>query len=169
MRNTLTFTARGADDSRQVATLTLHDHFLSVDAGPPVEQFERASVEQPSDLRQLRDRLWLRPLILSLLQRESGAYPVSDVSAAMEGDYLTVKAWLRAAGLRAIPVTLVDARVDNPPAARAFIAELDARQQEAEGPSALLEPLEYWGTWVLAAVVTLSAAIFLWRRYRRRG
>lgn len=168
MENTLTFTARAASDSRQVTTLTLHDHRLSVGSGPPIEQFERASGEAPADLRRLPGRLWLRPLLLSFLQRESGAFPVSDVEAAIAEDYLLLRAWLRAGGLRAVRVTLVDGRVDNPQAAQAFYTELRARQEDAGRRSGLLEPFDYWATWVLAALASLVAAVLLWRRHRQR-
>lgn len=168
MENTFTFTARSADDSHQVTTVTLHDHRLSVGSGPPVEQLERASGEQPADLRHLPGRLWLRPLLLSFLQRESGAFPISDVEAAIEEDYLLLRAWLRAGGLRALRITLVDDRVDNPQAAQAFFGELMARQEDAGALPGMFEPLDYWATWILAALASLVAAVLLWRRHRHR-
>lgn len=168
MKETLTFTARGIDDPRQVTTLTLHDHLLSVGSGPPIEQFDRASIERVGDFRLLRGRLWLRPLALSLLQRESGAFPVSDVLARLDEDYLAVKLWLRAGGLRVVPVTLVDGRIDNPQAATAFVAKLTERQGEADTQFDLLRPFDYWITWILAGLISLATAIFLLRRHRRR-
>lgn len=164
MENTYTFVARNANDPRQVVTLTLHNHHLSVGSGPPLEQVARATAEGES--RRLRSRLWLRPLAISLAQRGTQPFPISDVFAEVEGDKLALKAWIRAARLRAFPLTLVNGPVDNPEAAHDFVEELQMRKGELALPIGFMELLDYWATWILAGLAAIGALV-LWRRRSR--
>jgi hypothetical protein len=166
MENTFTFTARNATDPRKVITLTLHGTWLSVGMGPALEQFERAAeTEGEAQAASLPNRLWLRPMALSLLERTRGPLPVGDVFAKIEGDNLSLKAWLRAGGLRSVPVTLVDGPVDNDEAARAFVEELSQRKTQEEPVFGFLELLDYWATWILG-ISAIIGALAIWRRRR---
>ncbi|MGA9533197.1 MAG: hypothetical protein WBR18_10820, partial [Anaerolineales bacterium] len=120
MNDTYTFVARNAVDPSRVVTLTLHDDDLSIGAGPPIEQIERADDDDDSK-GSIGSKLWLRPLALSLLERGTRPFPAEDVFAEIDGDELTVKAWFRVSGLRGAPVTLVNGRVDNPDGALGFV------------------------------------------------
>lgn len=164
MKNTYTFVARSAVDPSRIVTLTLHDHHLSIGAGPPVEQIERAA-ESEGDQGSINSRLWLRPLALSLLERGTRPFPVDDVFADIDDDILSVKAWFRVAGLRGAPVTLVDGRVDNPEGAIGFVQELRARKAEQTLPFGFLELLDYWATWILGGIALLGG-LAIWRRWR---
>lgn len=171
MRETYTFTARSASDPSRVVTLTLHDHRLSVGTGPPLEQVQRAVREQEGeegDEALAERRPWLRPLALSLIQEGTAPFPVKDVSAQSDQDWLTIRAWYRAGGLRLLPVTLIDGQVDNPDAAEGFVRELQERKAEVSLRIGLFELLDYWATWALA-FVSIAAMLLLWRRQRDRS
>ena len=171
MEETYTFTARSASDPSRVVTLTLHDHRMSVGTGPLLEQVERAVAEEEAeaeDAPPVPRRPWLRPLAVSLLQRGTQPFPVEDVVADLDGGQLSVKAWYRARGLRLLPVTLIDGRVDNPEAAQAFVEELKSRKGEVSLTFGFLELLDYWATWAMA-FVSVIAVLVLWRRRADRS
>jgi hypothetical protein len=163
MENTYTYTARSVENPEQVITLTLEDHHMSVGLGTPLEQIETALQRMDTGEEKTREKLWLRPLAVSLLERGVGPFRVADVDAAAKDDRLSVRAWYRAGGLALAPVTLVDGRVDNPPAAQAFVEELDGRKTEATGAFGLLNVLDYWITWILAGGL-IFGLFQVWRR-----
>jgi len=102
---------------------------------------------------------------VSLLERGVGPLRVADVNAGAKDDWLRVSAWYRAGGLALAPITLIDFRVDNPPAAQAFVEELDKRKSEVTGAFSLLNVLDYWFTWILAGVFVLG----LFQAWRRKS
>ncbi len=159
MEDTYTYIARSADDAAQVVTFTLHDHSMSVGLGAPLEQVERAL--EPEG--EVRPRLWLKPLAVSLLERGTRPFRVADVDAGAEGDWLSVTAWYRAGGLRLAPVILIRGRVDNPQAALAFVEELNRRKASVTIPFKLLGVLDYWATWLLAGFLMVGL-LGIWRR-----
>jgi hypothetical protein len=166
MENTYTYTARSIENPEQVVTLTLQDHHMSVGLGAPLEQIEAVlQQEDPGEEsgQGSQAKLWLRPLAVSLLERGVGPFQVADVNAAAEDDWLRVSAWYRAGGLALAPITLIDGRVDNPPAAQAFVEELKERKSEMTGAFGLLNLLDYWLTWILAGVLMLGL-FQVWRR-----
>lgn len=180
MAETYTYTARSADNPERVVTFTLRDSRMSVGVGTPLEQVERAiqigrgsedveaekAVEEgveiePREVEQ--PKLWLRPLAVSLVERGTGPVHVDDVVANLADDWLQVKAWVRAGGLRLVPITLMDGRVDNPVAAQDFVEEVQERKT-VKGLN-LLGLLDYWATWAAAGVV----ALVLFQRWRQKG
>jgi hypothetical protein len=165
MENTYTYTARNIDNPHQIVTFTLADHHLSVGLGAPLEQIE--AVLQQTDVgdeaEEKETQLWLKPLAVSLLERGVGPFRVSDVYAQVEEDRLRISAWYRASGLALAPVTLIDGQVDNPPAAEAFVKELDRRKTEVTGAYGRFNVLDYWLTWVLIGAVMIGLFQF-WRR-----
>ena len=163
MENTYTYTARSIENPERVVTFTLQNHHLSVGIGAPLEQVE--TILQQVDAggeagRESQAMLWLRPLAVSLLERGMGPFRVADVDAAAEDDRLRVNAWVRAGGLALAPVTLVNGRVDNPPAAQAFVEELTRRKSEVTEALGLLD---YWFTWILAGAL-IFGLFQVWRR-----
>lgn len=165
MEDTYTFIVRSADDPTRVLTVTLHDHRMTVGSGPALAEAIQGGAsgeDQESPIQ----RLWLRPLALSLLQRGRGPFDIADVFARAEEDYFSLKAWFRAGGLRALPVTLIQGRVDNPDSAAAFVEELRSRKSSSELRFGLLEIFDYWITWIMA-VMTLFGFFQLWRRRSR--
>lgn len=167
MENTYTYTARSIEDPEKVVILTLKDHHMSVGSGAPLEQIEAVLEQMDNTEEEFRQeaegRLWLKPLAISLLERGVGPFRVADVSAAVEDDWLRVNAWYRAGGLALAPITLVNGRVDNPQAAYAFVEELDRRKEEESGALGRLNVLDYWFTWILAAVLLFGLFVG-WRR-----
>jgi hypothetical protein len=176
MENTYTYTARSIENPEQVVTFTLQDHHMSMGLGAPLEQIE--TVLQEVDAGEEGDeeaghgagheasaKLWLRPLAVSLLERSVGLFRVADVNAAAEEDWLRISAWYRTGGLALAPVTLVNGRVDNPPAAQAFVEELDKRKSEVTRAFGLLNVLDYWFTWILAGGLMLG----LFQAWRRKS
>jgi hypothetical protein len=161
MEDTYTYMARSADDPARAVTFTLHDNSMSVGLGAPLEHVERAL--EPEG--EVRPRLWLKPLAVSLLERGTRPFRVADVDAGAEGDWLWVTAWFRTSGLRVAPISLIKGRVDNPEAALAFVEELNRRKASAAGPIKLLEILDYWATWLLAGFL-LIGLLGIWRRSR---
>lgn len=167
MENTYTYTARSIENPEQVVTFTLQDHHMSVGLGAPLEQVEtllqRVDAGKEKAGEGALGNLWLRPLAVSLLERGVGPFRVADVNATAEEDWLRVSAWYRAGGLALAPVTLVNGRVDNPPAAQAFVEELQERKSEVTGAFGPLNVLDYWFTWILGAALILGS-FQLWRR-----
>jgi hypothetical protein len=170
MEDTYTYTARSVENPEQVVTFTLKDHRMSVGLGTPLEQIETAmqqveTGQEPEAEAGTEDqpKLWLRPLAVSLLERGVGPFRVADVSGAAEEDWLRVNAWYRAGGLALAPITLIDGRVDNPPAAQAFVEELQERKSEVTGALGLLNVLDYWFTWILAGALVFGL-FQVWRR-----
>lgn len=165
MQDTYTFIARSAVDPSRVLTVTLHDHHMTVGSGPALEQALQGEIAEAQGEQSPIQRLWLRPLALSLLQRGSGPFPVADVFAGSDGDHFSLKAWFRAGGLRLLPVTLIQGPVDNPDSAEAFVEELRARKSYAELRFGVLEIFEYWITWIMAFMAVFGF-LQLWRRRR---
>lgn len=179
MAKTYTYTARSADNPERVVTFTLRDSRMSVGAGAPMEQVEAAielgrGLEAPEEegaeegrevevARAERPKLWLRPVAVSLVERGTQPVHVDDVVAKLHDDWLTVKAWFRAGGLRVVPIKLIDGRVDNPVAAGDFVEEVQERKTVTGfNPLGLLD---YWATWVGLSLV----ALILLQSSRRKG
>jgi len=168
MENTYTYIARSAEDPAQVVTFTLYDHNLSIGLGAPLEHLERAVQSATADVENEEKRRfpvqpWLRPVAISLVERGTHPFDVSDVSAVAQDDWLSVRAWFRSGGLRLVPITLLRGRVDNPEAAQAFAQELDRRRASTAGLSRWLGVLDYWATWLVGGF--LMVVLFqVWRR-----
>jgi hypothetical protein len=177
LENTYTYTARSADHPEQVVTFTLHNHSLSVGVGAPLEHVERALQARGGETgaeaetetgSEYRIQPWLKPMAISLIERSTGPFDVGDVNASAEDDWLWVRTWLRAGGLRLAPITLIKGRVDNPHAAHAFVQELHERKAPAAGLARFPGLLDYWATWILAGF--LMVILFEnWRRWRGNG
>jgi hypothetical protein len=169
MENTYTYTARSAEDPDRIVTFTLHGNRMSVGVGAPLEQVEqviRASREVPSEEESVeaeRPTLWLKPLAVSLAERGTRALHVSDVDADVDGDELWVRGWIRTGGLRLFPLTLTGGRVDNPDAARAFVAELEERKESSGAQLGMFGFFDYWASWVALGIFVLGFFRF-WRR-----
>lgn len=178
MENTYTYTARSVENPEYSVTFTLFDHRMSVGTGAPMEQMAQAlervgaeeeAAEETAEGEEIeaveaekQSKLWLKPMAISLVERGTKPFHVDDVDADVEGDWLHVRGWVRAGGLRLAPVTLMKGRVDNPDAAQAFVDEVNERKTEAFGPLALFD---YWGAWFAAGFVI----ILLLQLQRHRG
>lgn len=184
MADTYTYTARSAEDPERVVTFTLRDSRLSVEVGAPLEQVERvieagrdrlkgdeerSEEETEAEMREAETvegeppTVWLRPLTVSVVERGTGPVHVDDVVVRLSENWLQVKAWVRAGGLRLLPITLMDERIDNPVAAADFVEEVEKRKTVTG--FRLLGLLDYWATWLTAALVGLV----LLQRSRNKG
>lgn len=179
MTETYTYTARSAENPERVVTFTLRDSRMSVGVGAPLEQVERAiqlgrggegpeegEVEEGAEVEvgeTERPKLWLRPVAVSLIERGTRPVHVDDVVANLAEDWLQVKAWIRTGGLRLIPITLIDGRVDNPVAAQDFVEEVQERKK-VTGLN-VFGLFDYWATWVVAGIF----ALVMFRQWRRKG
>ena len=178
MAETYTYTARSAEDPERVVTFTLRGSRMSVGVGAPLEQVEQAirlgrgaeeeAIEEGGEAEvevaeAERPKLWLRPLAVSLVERGTQPVHVDDVVASLVDDWLQVKAWIRAGGLRLVPITLIDGRVDNPVAAQDFVEQV--RERKTVTGFNLFAPLEYWVTWIAAGVFALA----MFQKWRRKA
>lgn len=179
MENTYTYTARSIEDPEKVVTFTLHDDRMSVDVGAPVEQIARtlAVVAEEVDEEEKETaehaeqhapkkhaKMWLKPLAVSLVERGAGALRITDVDASVHEDHLSVRSWTRLNGLRLAPITLMAGRIDNPVAATAFVDEVNARKKAFARGLPFFNFLNYWVTWVGAAL-SMVAVFTFWHRY----
>ena len=179
MAETYTYTARSADNPERVVTFTLRNSRMSVGVGAPLEQVERAiqigrgagaseeeEVEEgaPVEVEQAeKPKLWLRPVAVSLVERGTRPIHLDDVVAKLSEDWLRVRAWIRTGGLRLIPVTLIDGRVDNPVAAQDFVEEVGERKTDVG--LIPFDLFDYWATWIVAGF----AALLMFQKWRRKG
>ncbi len=165
LENTYTYTARNAKRPEEVLTFTLHDHKLSIDLGSPLEHVERAVEAQQDEAVDYPIQTWLKPMAISMIERATGPFDVSDVIVDVAEDVLHVKAWYRVGGLRLSSVTLVHGKVDNPAAARAFATELAQRKEEQSTLDKMLNVMDYWVAWFVAGFIV----VFLLQIWRRRN
>jgi hypothetical protein len=166
MENTYTYTARSARDPARLVTFTLHDHNMSVGVAAPLEQLERIFDREETGEETGnggRPKLWLKPLAISLVERGTGPFRLSDVDADTDGEKLWIKAWIRTGGLGLLPITLINGRVDNPDAAHTFVEELNRRKASVWGRFRFWGVLDYWISWLLAAGAFFGL-FALWRR-----
>ena len=195
MENTYTYTARSAMNPEMVVTFTLYDQYLTIDAGVPIEHLERAiearraaaeaakkgeeeeieeelEAEEAEEMEETEEveahlsiRPWLKPMVISAVERTTRPFNVADVSAKAKGGGLRLAAWVRAGGLRLAPVSFRMERVDNPEAAEAFVEELDRRKESAPRPSSLPGFMDYWISWIGAAI-SMMIVLGIWLRRR---
>ena len=177
MAETYTYTARSAENPERVITFTLRDTRMSVGLGAPLEQIERVVrlgrgeevEEEMAEGTEVetgeaeRRKLWLRPMAFSLVERGTRPVHVDDVVASVADDWLQVEAWIRTGGLRLIPITLIDGRVDNPVAAQDFVEEIEERKT-ATGFN-VFDVFDYWATWILAGL----SALIMFQRWRGKA
>mgnify|MGYP000248982944 CR=1 FL=1 len=174
MENTYTYTARSIEEPEKVVTFTLHDDRMSVDIGTPVEQITRTLVDLKEDVEEEEKeeerepekhaKVWLKPLAVSLVEHGTGALHITDVDAHVDEDYLSLRSWIRLNGLRLLPITLMAGRIDNPAAAAAFVAEVNMRKKELASGLPFLNVLNYWVTW-LGAAISMMALFLFWQRH----
>ena len=160
MANTYTYTARSARDPERVLTFTLYEDTLSVNLTGVLESLEQvAAAESRGDEAKKQLKTQFKPTTLKVVEKLSGPVHLGDVNVDLDDDgRFTLKSWKRVAGLRLAPLNISIGPVDNPEAAKAFIAELEQRRAASAHPSKFFGPLDYWFGWVglvLAAVILI--------------
>jgi len=171
MENTYTFTARSAEDSAHVATFTLFDHSLEVDAGPSLAQIGELvdfdeDQELPEALLEKAGELPVKPAAAWLMGQSLHPFSIADVDAEAEADHFHVQAWVRAGGRRLAPVRFSWDHVDNPDASNAFVEELERRKLSTDVAGRRGGPLDYWLTWVIGGLLIGTLAGFAVRKLR---
>jgi len=138
---------------------------MAVDVGAPIEQIGRALQEAGEEPTAEGDTeaqasamgtYMLKPTAISLLERGGQPFRITDVYAQAKDDALSVTAWVRAKGLRLVPVRFAWQQVDNPDAAHAFAEEVRARSQNVPHPGHFRGPMEYWISWLLLGVLIFA-------------
>jgi len=161
---TFSFIARSATDTERAAVFTLRGDRLSIAPAGALEYLERhleSDQEEGSD--QGAAMPWLKPAVARLLQHLQ-PFDVRDVMAEASGEHLTVRTWVRGAGLRLAPLTFTWEDVDNPDAAAGFVRELERRRRARGERRRLPGPLDYWGFWGLLGALTGIAVQFAIRK-----
>jgi hypothetical protein len=128
---------------------------------------EVVSEEEKGDMIKAQVKTQAKPAALKVMEAFSGPIHISDVTGEVEGDKLKLRVWKRMGGLRAAPILLDFASVDNPEAAKAFVTELNERKQKAEHLGRFFGPLDYWLGWIALAVVLI--VLWRWPRDRANG
>jgi hypothetical protein len=148
-----------------VVTFTLYDHHMAVDVGAPLEQIMRAAQAigeeaeaegEAQDGGEQQTAYALKPTAVSLLERGAQPFRVGDVYARAKENALSVTAWVRAKGLRLIPIRFAWQQVDNPEGASAFAQEVRARREVASHPGRFRGLMDYWVSWLLLGVLLLA-------------
>ncbi len=168
MENTLTYTARGADDPDNMATFTLHNGSISIQLGNALlEQVEEVyETFRVGDDRTLST--WIKPLATGSLQQLLEPIPLEDFDAEFKDDTLQTTAWLRAGGLRLAPVMMKWEQVDNPAGAAAFLEALDDRKSGLDDSHRLPNPFDYWAGWAILTIVTLTLPFVIVKLLKNR-
>lgn len=168
MTNTYTYTARSTDDPQRVITFTLREEYLEINLTGMLDSIEEVvSGEEKGDTIKAQVKTQAKPAALKVMEAFSGPIHISDVTGEVEGEKLKLRVWKRMGGLRAAPVLLDFASVDNPEAAKAFIAELNERKRRVEHLGRFFGPLDYWFGWIALAVVLL--VLWKWPRKKAKG
>jgi hypothetical protein len=148
---------------------------MAVDVGAPLEQIGRVlqeAGEQPTaegDTKAQESAMGiypLKPTAVSLLERGGQPFRVADVYARAKEDALSVTAWVRAKGLRLVPIRFAWQQVDNPEGASAFAQEVRARREVASHPGRFRGLMDYWVNWLLLGALLL--ALFMPRGDQQR-
>ena len=169
MENTYTFIARSAENPLRVATFTLYADRMSIGLGAPLEQVGALMPDESNEAAENAELIetgspWLRPLIISLIERRTMPFHIRDVEISRSNGALSVYAWIRVAGLRLFPVIMSWSEVDNPAAADDFVREIQERKQAASPVRKFVGFLDYWVTWVSGLI-----AVFFTIRKQRGG
>jgi hypothetical protein len=166
MENTYTYTARNAEDIREVLTFTLYDHHMSVYLGAPMENIETVLESETNGEERIALRQpWVKPVAAVLTEWGLRPFNVSDVDADVEDEQLKVRAWIRAGGLRLAPIRFHTDRVDNVEATQAFVKELEQRKASAVRPGRVPTWLDYWTSWLLMVLLIILLPL-IWLRKR---
>ena len=161
MEDTYTYTARSVDNPQEVVTFTLHGRSVIVDIGVPLEHVERTVTEGEESAPQA----WLKPAVVSAMERGTRPFNVADVSARVDDDELWFAAWIRTGGLRLAPIAFNMGTVDNPDAAKAFAKEVRRRKEIVERPGRFPGLLDYWASWIFGSVLMVGiVAIWMWTK-----
>jgi hypothetical protein len=161
MENTFTYTARSALLPEKLVTFTLYDQHVSVAVGAPLEHVERALVgegtEAEEDVQEAPQPYYaLKPVGVSLLEKVAHPISIADVDARASGGGLTVTLWVRAKGLRLMPIRFAWEEVDNPEGAQRFAQEVHARKRSAAHPGRFSGVMDYWASWLLLGGLMLA-------------
>ena len=154
MSKTYTYTARDATDPAHIITFTLSDQQLSIEPGP-LEHSDRLR-------RAAHDTAYDELAVLKLFKDNRPVIELIDVAAHLDRGRLRLMAWGRTPDRRWQPITLSVDHVDNLPATRAFIRELNRRKMVALRRERLQKwavPRLVWFVGGVAAVVFAAVAL----------
>lgn len=164
---TMTFTARSAYDPEKTATFTLQNGSVAINFGEKLRQQVEEAIASfdKNDSNVLQNVA--KPAVSATMQKMMEPFPIQDFSAELDGEQLQAQAWVRAGGLRLMPIMFHWDHVDNPDGAAAFVRELEQRQAAASSINRFPGALDYWAIWVLAGITAVLVPILLWRQRPR--
>ncbi|NDJ52141.1 MAG: hypothetical protein GYB68_03535 [Chloroflexi bacterium] len=152
---TYTYTARSSIQPSNVLTFTVQGDRLAVDLGAPLERVGDTVAGEATWQQSLTSMV--KPAATWLMNQGFETFHLSDVEPNLQSGRLRLRLWLRAGGLRTVPINFVFSEVDNPAAAQAFVDEVRRQRRTMQSPGPMKGLLDYWVTWLVA----LIAAAFL--------
>jgi hypothetical protein len=111
---------------------------------------------------------WIEPTTTGALQSVLQPVSLADFDAQMKGESLQTMAWIRAGGLRLAPIMVTWSQIDNPAGAQVFVDEVNKRKEKATEDKSMLDPFDYWVTWLLIGIVSFVLPIFWWKKWQQQ-
>lgn len=166
--NTFTYTARSTQNPEKMAMFTLHNGSVSVQLGNALMEQAEEAYESFRDEDDTPLTTWIKPLATGSLQRFLEPIPLEDFDADLKDKALQTTAWIRAGGLRLMPVMMTWQDVDNPDGANAFVNELQERKDAIASTGTLPDLFDYWASWMVIGLMTIALPIMLMRQLNKR-
>lgn len=167
--NTFTYTARSGADPNKMAMFTLHNGSVSVELGNVIMEQVGEAYDTFRDEGSDMDLLtWIKPASTGTLQKLIKPIPLADFDAEINGDALQATAWIRAGGLRLVPVMMTWQEVDNPAGAQAFVTELQNRKETIQDDRTRPAALDYWASWFVIGLMSIALPIIFIRQWQKR-
>lgn len=166
---TLTFTARSQVDPDKIATFTLQDEHVKVELGTALMEQVDNLIDTFQSEESLQIANVLEPAATGTLHHLLQPIPLADFDASLTGNTLQLSAWLRAGGLRVIPIMETWEAVDNPAGAAAFVDELKERRMFSAKQRKLPALFDYWVSWLVLGSVSVAMPILWYRHWRHNG
>ena len=164
--DTFTFTARCRQTPDKLATFTLQNGHAQIELGNSLIEKVNRLIETVKGEDSLEFKQLLQPVATGAVQRLVQPIPLQDFEATVSDGKFQVTGWLRSAGLRVAPIIVTWNEIDNPPAAMAFVHELEKRKKEATSQKRFPGFLDYWASWATLAVAGISIPIYWLKRNR---
>lgn len=170
-KNTFTYTARSIKRPDKMATFTLHNGSVDVELGNRILEQVQTAFDTFNDNDEEADQkvaAWIKPAASGALQQLIEPIPLHDFDADIEDDRLHITTWIRAGGLRLVPLMLTWHHVDNAAGAAAFVDELKNRKDANHKAQSTPDPLDYWATWIVMGLFVLAMPVLFGRFWNER-
>ena len=166
---TLTFTARSQANPEKIATFTLQDEHVKVELGKALMEQVDYLIDTFQSEESLTIANVLEPAATGAMRHLLQPIPLADFDASLTGNTFQLLAWLRAGGLRVIPIMETWEAVDNPAGAAAFVDELKERRMVSAKQRKLPALFDYWVSWLVFGGVSVAMPFLWYRHWRQTG